>query len=29
MTAPWGEIKPDLQYYWESAVEQLAAAMDS
>ena len=28
MTAPWGEIKPDLQYYWESAVDQLADAMD-
>ena len=28
MTAPWGEIKPDLQYYWESAIDQLADAMD-
>ena len=29
MTAPWGEIKPDLQYYWESAIDQLADAMES
>ena len=28
MTAPWGEIKPALQYYWESAIDQLADAMD-
>ena len=27
MTAPWGEIKPDLQFYWESAIDQLADAM--
>ena len=29
MTAPWGEIKPELQFYWESAVDQLADAMEA
>ena len=28
MTAPWGEIKPELQYYWQSAVDQVADAME-
>ena len=28
MTAPWGEIKPDLHYYWQSAIDQLAEAME-
>ena len=27
MAAPWGEIKPELQFYWESAIDQLADAM--
>ena len=29
MIAPWGEIKPDLQYYWQSAIDQIADAMDA
>ena len=28
MIAPWGEIKPDLHYYWQSAIDQLADAME-
>ena len=27
MVAPWGEIKPALQYYWESAIDQLDEAL--
>ena len=28
MIAPWGEIKPDLHYYWQSAIDRLADAME-
>ena len=27
MVAPWGEINPALQYYWESAIDQLDEAL--